>query len=257
MRKPLLVGLLLAVFAAAPKCWGDLPRDAKMYIQSFEQFDTYLGAAFSKKHIPVVIVSSGDQADLKLTILNDGQRITGVRVESKDKEILWTYVFPKPVKSEQKAADKCAAEMRHQFPPSPEEIARREQRQENARAAMQQWAQQPVTICNGNYVVRPGTYLTFPFQITGPVTAQGNFEVAGGAGNDIQVVIGPRAEVLNWLNGHGGAVNYASEKLTSGNVSVPLTESGDYLIAFSNTFSLVSAKTVAANFQVAASASSE
>lgn len=82
---------------------------------------------------------------------------------------------------------------------------------------------------------------------------QGNFEVSGGAGNDIQVVIGPRSEVLNWLNSHGGTVNYASEKLTSGTINVPLTEAGDYLLAFSNTFSVVSAKNVAANVQLVGS----
>lgn len=251
MKKMTLLALALACFLTGSETRaGELPRDAKMYIQPFSQFDTYLGAAFSKKHVPVVLVNSPEQADLKLSILNDGHQITGVRVENKDKEILWTYVFPKPVKSELKPAEKCAVELRHQFPLSDEEMARREQRREAQQAAIQQWHSEPVTICYGNYVVRPGTYLSFPFQVTGAVTVQGNFEVAGGAGNDIQVVIGPRAEVLNWLNGHGGTVNYASEKLTSGNVSVPLTEAGDYLIAFSNTFSLVSAKSVAANVHV-------
>ncbi len=79
---------------------------------------------------------------------------------------------------------------------------------------------------------------------------QGNFEVSGGSGNDIQVVIGPRAEVLNWLNGHEGSVTYASEKTTAGTVNVKVGEPGDYLLAFSNVFSTLSAKNVQADMRL-------
>jgi hypothetical protein len=245
-----LFSLAIALFVCALECRAELPRDAKMYIEPFDQFDTYLGAAFSKKHVPVVLVSTADQADLQLSILSDGELITGVRVEGHEKEILWTYLFPKPVRSEMKSAEKCAGQLKHQFPLSPDELARREQHRAAAAAASQASAE-PQTICNGNFPIRAGSYLYFPFQIDGPQTVRGSFEVAGGSGNDIQVVVGPRSEVLNWLNGHGGNISYASDKLTSGNLNVALTDPGDYLLAFSNRFSVVSAKSVSANVQLA------
>src|SRR5271165_6154721 len=70
--------------------------------------------------------------------------------------------------------------------------------------------QMPVFICKGTFNVPAATYTYFPFQITGPVTVAGNFQASGGSGNDIEIVIGPKNDVLNALNGHGGTVSYTS-----------------------------------------------
>jgi hypothetical protein len=113
-------------------------------------------------------------------------------------------------------------------------------------------AEERATICYGNYPVRARSFIFFPFAISRSASVEGHFEVAGGAGNDIQVVIGRRTEVLNWLNGHSADVDYASEKLTSGDVQVSVSNPGDYILAFNNKFSLVSDKRVGANFQLVA-----
>jgi hypothetical protein len=249
----MLAAFVLAVsLSFVQQSRAELTPGSKVYIQPFSQFETYLAAAFSKKHIPLVIVQSSDQADLKIIILNDGQRITGLRIENKTGEIVWTYVYPKPVKPQLKEAEKCASQLHGQFPISPEEQARREEqlRRREERRTELQGTNQPTQLCDGRLVVPAGSYLPIPFQVAGTATVQGSFEAGGGAGNDIQVIVGPRSEVLNWLNGHGGTVAYASEKLTSGTVNVLLTVPGDYLLVFSNTFSIISNKAVVANIQL-------
>lgn len=105
----------------------------------------------------------------------------------------------------------------------------------------------PTFICKGSWRVPAANFIYFPFQTVGPVMVAGNYQASGGSGNDIQVLIGPRDQVLNALNGHGGTVNFDSGKLTSGTIKLQLETAGDYLIAFNNTFSPVSEKIVAAN----------
>lgn len=244
--------LLAAALLSLGTARAELTRNSRVFIKPFDGFETYLEAAFSKEQVPVTIVEKQKDADLTLTILNDGHRVTGVQVASPEDEILWTYLLRKPSNPGRKIAEKCAREFRHQFPPSPEEEGKREQRAQEERQAEEQAAAAPRVsrLCYGRFRVPAGTYSTIPFQVAGPATVQGNFEARGGAGNDIQVVVGPRSAVLNWLNGHGGAVTYASEKETSGTLNVSLNSGGDYVLAFSNRFSIVSDKVVGCNIQV-------
>ena len=107
----------------------------------------------------------------------------------------------------------------------------------------------PTFICKGSWRVAPANFIYFPFQTVGPVMVAGNYQAQGGSGNDIRVLIGPRDEVLNALNGHGGTVSFDSGQLTSGTIKLQLDTAGDYLIAFSNTFSPVSEKVVSANIR--------
>lgn len=104
----------------------------------------------------------------------------------------------------------------------------------------------PTFICKGTWPVGAQSFITFPFQPSSVVIVAGNFQASGGSGNDIQVLIGPHDDVLNALNGHGGMLNYDSGKKTSGTIKLRLNP-GDYLIAFSNTFSTRSDKLVSAN----------
>src|ERR1700747_1881999 len=107
--------IALASFAfvlSLPSMQAEIPPGSKLYIKPFSQFETYLAAAFSKKHIPVVIVQNPTEADLTLSVLNDGQRVTGLQIENRQKEIVWTYLLRKPGKAERKEAEKCAAQLR-------------------------------------------------------------------------------------------------------------------------------------------------
>jgi len=81
-------------------------------------------------------------------------------------------------------------------------------------------------------------------------TVYGHFAAAGGSGNDIQVVIGLQDEVLNWVNGHGGNVTFATQKMTAGQLEVPLDAPGDYILVFNNNFSAFSSKVVRADVQI-------
>jgi len=107
--------------------------------------------------------------------------------------------------------------------------------------------QMPVFICKGTFNVPAASFTYFPFQIAGPVTVAGNFQASGGSGNDIEIVIGPRNDVLNALNGHGGTVSYTSGKMTAGNILLQLSDPGEYLLALNNNFSALSNKSVWAN----------
>jgi len=52
------------------------------------------------------------------------------------------------------------------------------------------------------------------------------------------------------MNGHQAHVLYSSGKTTNGRLDVPITQPGTYCLAFSNAFSLVSAKTINADIEL-------
>jgi len=79
----------------------------------------------------------------------------------------------------------------------------------------------------------------------------GSYSASGGAGNDIVVMIGTPIDVQNALSGHPAQLLYQSAKLTAGMFDVPLPGPGPYAIAFTNRFSLVSAKLVTADLALA------
>lgn len=110
-------------------------------------------------------------------------------------------------------------------------------------------------IVNQQFRVAPAGYAYYPFEVDGSrmhdAVVVGRFEAAGGNGNDIEVVVAQREGFLNWVNGHGGSILYASGKKTTGTVAVRVQESGQYVVAFNNKFSLLTAKNVAANINLA------
>jgi hypothetical protein len=79
----------------------------------------------------------------------------------------------------------------------------------------------------------------------------GSYSASGGAGNDIVVMIGSPIDVQNALSGHPAQLLYQSAKLTAGTFDVPLPGPGPYAIAFTNRFSVVSAKLVSADLALA------
>ena len=180
-----------------------------------------------------------------------GTSVTGLPAANEIIEmisLLETFRFKEAMFPEQAAADREAIR---------EAIEARRQR----RRSLSQTSPAPVPklgitqqLCYGRYPVPAGRYLAFPFRVTATATVRGTFEASGGAQNDIEVVIGPRSEVLNWLNGHRGAITYQSERLTSGTLEVAITDPGDYRLVFSNTFSVVSGKTLGVSVQLVSGA---
>jgi hypothetical protein len=79
----------------------------------------------------------------------------------------------------------------------------------------------------------------------------GSYSASGGAGNDIVVMVGTPIDVQNALSGHPAQLLYQSAKLSAGTFDVPLPGPGPYAIAFTNRFSVVSAKLVNADLALA------
>jgi hypothetical protein len=102
--------------------------------------------------------------------------------------------------------------------------------------------------------VPPAGYVYYLFEVDPTRMREavviGQFQAAGGTGNDIEVVVAEREQFLNWANGHGGNIIYSSGKKTAGRVSVRVEEPGEYVVAFNNRFSPLSPKNVAANLNL-------
>ncbi|HEY3939273.1 MAG TPA: zinc-ribbon domain-containing protein [Bryobacteraceae bacterium] len=77
------------------------------------------------------------------------------------------------------------------------------------------------------------------------VHVSGHFQAYGGRENDIQTVICSAEDFINFKNGHQAQVFFNSGKTTMGdiNAQIPAT-SGTYVLAFNNSFSPLSGKTV-------------
>lgn len=100
-----------------------------------------------------------------------------------------------------------------------------------------------IRIADGDYLVRPMSHLYFDFNI--PLTADliGSFKAFGGRGNDIEVIIIYKELYNIWLK-HNNTFNfYYSGKRSADDFRIFLG-SGDYLLIFSNRFSLISNKRV-------------
>jgi hypothetical protein len=78
----------------------------------------------------------------------------------------------------------------------------------------------------------------------------GSFRASGGSGNDIAAVLAAESEFENWINGHQARVLFVTDKVTVGHLNVPITQSGIYILAFNNRFSLSTPKTVAADIEL-------
>lgn len=77
------------------------------------------------------------------------------------------------------------------------------------------------------------------------VKIKGSFYAAGGSGNDIICYIFNKNDYINWVNGHKATYIWKSEKITAGTIDLNLEDkAGDYIIAFDNTFSILSDKKV-------------
>jgi hypothetical protein len=103
---------------------------------------------------------------------------------------------------------------------------------------------------SGSVAVSPHQCQYWKFEVSASaVNARvvGNFHAMGGSGNDIQAVVADWSQCENWMNGHRADVLYASGKVTSGSLNVPIPLAGTYCLAFSNRMALLSGKTVSGN----------
>lgn len=81
------------------------------------------------------------------------------------------------------------------------------------------------------------------------IIISGSFRSSGGSGNDIEVFIADEEGFLNIVNGHEAQVYYQSGRVTAGSINISL-EPGTYYLIFSNTFSGLANKTVAAEIDL-------
>jgi len=77
----------------------------------------------------------------------------------------------------------------------------------------------------------------------------GSFGVSGWPGNEIAFVLAAESEFENWIQGREARVLFATDKVTTGQLNVPITESGTYVLAFNNRFLLSTPKTVSAEIE--------
>jgi len=77
------------------------------------------------------------------------------------------------------------------------------------------------------------------------IRVTGHFQTYGGRQNDIQAVICSDEDFINFRNGHQAQVVYDSGKTTVGDINTTIPDGGGkYVLAFNNSFSMLSGKTV-------------
>ena len=96
-------------------------------------------------------------------------------------------------------------------------------------------------LVNGTIIVSPSAPQRIPFSVNTPgmrnVRVVGNFEASGGSGNDIVVAI-------NRVTESRRDRIYSSGQVTRANIDVQIRTSGQYELVFSNSFSILSSKSV-------------
>jgi len=109
---------------------------------------------------------------------------------------------------------------------------------------------QSSNLVNGTVTANAGSYYYQAFTVdtsymTNP-TVVGSFTASGGSGNDVIALILDAMSFTNWVNGHQVNTYYNSGQVTVANINAPISTSGTYYLVFSNTFSIISTKHVAA-----------
>jgi hypothetical protein len=102
-------------------------------------------------------------------------------------------------------------------------------------------------IATGQIIVKAGEFVRYPIHITPEMRdahVAGSYNVSGGQGNDIDAVLSGEDEFSNWINGHQAhGCHFSNGKKTTDHFDVKL-EPGDYVLAFSNKFSVLTDKQV-------------
>ena len=130
---------LLLMINYSPHANGATHAGAKIYLAPQGGFETYLAAAFTKKHVPVTIVGDADQADYVLEAAPvehktestgskvarclflycagiEGVESTSVRlIDQKTKVTVWSYTVNKGHQREQSLAEAVAKHLDNEF----------------------------------------------------------------------------------------------------------------------------------------------
>jgi len=78
----------------------------------------------------------------------------------------------------------------------------------------------------------------------------GWFRASGGSKNDIALVLATEYEFENLIHGHEARVLFATDSITTGEFHVSITQSGTYILALNNRFSLFMPRTFVANIDL-------
>ena len=78
----------------------------------------------------------------------------------------------------------------------------------------------------------------------------GWFRASGGSKNDIALVIATEPEFENLVHGHEARVLFATDSITAGEFHVSITQSGTYVLALNNRFSIFMPRTFIANIDL-------
>jgi hypothetical protein len=78
----------------------------------------------------------------------------------------------------------------------------------------------------------------------------GWFRASGGSENDIALVIATEYEFENLVHGHEARVLFATDSITAGEFHVSITQSGAYVLALNNRFSIFMPRTFIANIDL-------
>jgi len=110
-------------------------------------------------------------------------------------------------------------------------------------------------ILNGSVAVPALGYVTYtttvlPSEMTNARIA-GHVQAGGGTGNDIQLLVFTQTEFLNWKNNHEVTPLYNSGQVTAADINVSVADAGVYVVVLSNTFSMLTPKTVAGDIHLA------
>ena len=131
--------LFLLILNMVPLTHGATRAGAKVYLTPQGGFETYIAAAFTKKHVPVTIVSDPGQADYVLESAPvehkpestgskvarclfvycagmEGIESTSVRlIDQKTKVTVWSYTVNKGHQREQSLAEAIAKHLDNEF----------------------------------------------------------------------------------------------------------------------------------------------
>jgi len=78
----------------------------------------------------------------------------------------------------------------------------------------------------------------------------GWFRASGGSKNDIALVLATEYEFENLIHGHEARVLFATDSITTGEFHVSITQSGTYILALNNRFSIFMPRTFIANIDL-------
>jgi hypothetical protein len=101
-----------------------------------------------------------------------------------------------------------------------------------------------------SFVVDPGSYRHWVFEVSRSARLFGEFRAQGGGGNDISVLVVDVDEFEHFVSGHAFRSYFDSGRVTQGQIDLRI-RSGRYVIIFDNRFSPFSKKDLSSSLQLA------